>query len=148
MNVNPMLKSRLRTLSGLILVWLASPLPAQELDARSVEFLKQTSVHFWCAHCYECHSDDAAIAGKLEGDLRLDNRAGVQQGGASGPVIVPGKPDESVLIKSVRYTDKALQMPPQEPLSAEQIGILEKWVGMGAGSAREEYVGGCGKTWH
>ena len=41
MNVNPMLKSRLRTLSGLILVWLASPLPAQELDARSV--------HFWCA---------------------------------------------------------------------------------------------------
>lgn len=38
MNVNPMLKSRLRTLSGLILVWLASPLPAQELDARSVRF--------------------------------------------------------------------------------------------------------------
>ena len=40
MNVNPMLKSRLRTLSGLILVWLASPLPAQELDARSVDLAK------------------------------------------------------------------------------------------------------------
>ena len=143
MNVNPMLKSRLRTLSGLILVWLASPLPAQELDARSVEFFEANVRPLLVRHCYECHSDVAAIAGKLEGDLRLDNRAGVQQGGASGPVIVPGKPDESVLIKSVRYTDKALQMPPQEPLSAEQIGILEKWVGMGAPDPREKNTSGA-----
>ena len=57
MNVNPMLKSRLRTLSGLILVWLASPLPAQELDARSVEFFEANVRPLLVRHCYECHSD-------------------------------------------------------------------------------------------
>jgi len=74
---------------------------------------------------------------KLQGGLRLDNRAGVQQGGESGPIVVPGKPNESVLIHSIRCTDQALQMPPKEPLSADQVAVLKKWVTMGAPDPRE-----------
>ena len=124
-------------LIGLIATCLASPLTAEELDATSIEFFEAKVRPLLVAHCYECHSDDAAKAENLQGGLRLDSRAGVHAGGESGPVIVPGKPDESVLIKSVRYTDQALQMPPKEPLSAEQVTILEKWVAMGAPDLRE-----------
>ena len=60
-------------------------------------------------YCYECHSADAK---KVKGGLRLDSREGWVKGGESGPAIVPGKPDESLLIRGVRYWDKEFQMPP------------------------------------
>ncbi len=137
MNANTMLKAPLHTFICLITVCLANPLNAEELDASSLEFFEAKVRPLLVVHCYECHSEDAAKAENLQGGLRLDNRAGVLQGGESGPVIVPGKPDESVLIKSVRYSDKALQMPPKERLAAEQVAILEKWVSMGAPDPRE-----------
>ena len=60
--------------------------------------------------CFKCHS---AQAEKLQGGLHLDSRAGWQQGGDSGPVIVPGKPDESLLVRALRYSDdEETQMPP------------------------------------
>lgn len=137
MNVNTILKASLFTFNCLCTVCLTSPLTAEELDVAGVEFFEAKVRPLLVAHCYECHSEEAAKAENLQGGLRLDNREGVQQGGESGPVVVPGKPDESVLIKSVRYSDKALQMPPEEQLSAEQVAILEKWVAMGAHDPRE-----------
>ncbi len=110
---------------------------AQELDAGSVEYFEAKVRPLLVAHCYECHSEEAVKADNLQGGLRLDNRAGVQQGGESGPVIVAGKPEESALIRSVRYSDKTLQMPPSAPLSTEQVAILEKWVSLGAPDPRE-----------
>jgi Protein of unknown function (DUF1553)/Protein of unknown function (DUF1549)/Planctomycete cytochrome C len=110
---------------------------ADQLDASSVEFFEAKVRPLLVTHCYECHSEDAAKAEKLQGGLLLDHRQGVLHGGESGPVIVPGKPDESVLIKSVRYSDKVLQMPPQAPLSAEQVAVLEQWIAMGAPDPRE-----------
>jgi len=92
-------------------------------------------------HCYKCHS---AGAEKLKGELFLDSREGVLKGGTSGPAIVPGNPDKSLLIKAVRYTDSELQMPPQkagaEKLSPEQIADLEEWVKMGAPDPRTNTV--------
>ncbi len=130
--------ARLQTIICLLItVCYTRPVMADELDAPGIEFFEAKVRPLLVTHCYECHSEDAAKAENLQGGLRLDNRAGVQQGGESGPVIVPGKPDESVLIKSVRYSDKALQMPPEQPLSAEQVAILEKWVAMGAPDPRE-----------
>ncbi|MBI5397465.1 MAG: PSD1 domain-containing protein [Verrucomicrobia bacterium] len=86
-------------------------------------------------NCYKCHSAEAA---KLKAKLRLDTRDGVLKGGESGPAIVPGDPDKSLLIKAVRYTDPDLQMPPKgEKLSAEQVADLEKWVKMGAPDPRK-----------
>ncbi len=83
-------------------------------------------------HCLECHSPEH----KVKGGLRLDSRAGWEHGGDSGAAIVEGKPDESLLIKAVRYTDKDLQMPEKRKLPAAAIAVLEKWVKMGAPDPR------------
>ncbi len=63
--------------------------------------------------CFSCHSH---AANKSKGGLVLDSREAMLHGGDSGPALVPGKPDESLLIKAVRYTDENLQMPPKGKL--------------------------------
>jgi len=80
--------------------------------------------------CYKCHSHDAD---KIKGDLLLDSREAALKGGDTGPALVPGKPDESLLIKAIRYTDPDLQMPPKgKKLPDEQIAVLSEWVKLGA----------------
>jgi len=54
------------------------------------------------------------------------------KGGDSGPALVPGDPDKSLLIRAVRRTDKELQMPPKEKLADSQIADLTAWLKMGA----------------
>jgi mono/diheme cytochrome c family protein len=82
-------------------------------------------------HCYACHS-----AGKKQkAGLLLDSKSGWEKGGDSGSPIVPGKPEESLLIKAVHWTDKDLQMPPEKSggkLSDAQIADLEAWIKDGA----------------
>jgi cytochrome c553 len=82
--------------------------------------------------CLDCHSADK----KVKGGLRLDTREGWLQGGDAGPAIVPGKPDDSLLITAIRYTDRDLQMPEKRKLPAEEIAIFEEWVKMGAPDPR------------
>jgi hypothetical protein len=85
-------------------------------------------------HCYECHSRE-----KTKGGLALDTKQGWEKGGNSGPVIVPGKPEESLLIKAVRYHDKDLAMPPEKKggkLTEAVIADLVEWVRMGAPDPR------------
>ncbi len=84
-------------------------------------------------HCYECHNADK---GKTKGGLNLANREGWVKGGESGTSIMPGKPDDSLLITAVRYWDKDLQMPPKKPLKPEQVNDLIEWVKMGAPDPR------------
>jgi len=84
-------------------------------------------------HCIECHGGE-----KTKGGLRLTHRGGWETGGDSGPALVPGKPDESLLIKAVRYRDENLSMPPERKLTAAQIAVLEEWVRLGAPDPREE----------
>ncbi len=76
--------------------------------------------------CYSCHTQT-----KL-GGLRVDSRQALLEGGKRGPAIVPGKPDESLLIKAVRQASEDLKMPMGGKLSDAQIASLEKWVEMGA----------------
>ncbi|GIW95594.1 MAG: cytochrome c [Pirellulaceae bacterium] len=83
-------------------------------------------------HCYGCHS---ARAEKIQGGLRLDSRQGMLRGGESGPVIVPGRVEESLLIEAVRY--ESLQMPPSGKLPDEKIRLLEEWVARGAPDPRD-----------
>ena len=61
-------------------------------------------------NCYKCHSAEAE---KVKGGLLLDTREALLKGGDTGPAIVPGDPEKSLLIKAVRYTDPDLQMPPK-----------------------------------
>jgi len=84
------------------------------------------------ARCFECH----AHAGEIEGGLSLDSRSGWEEGGDSGPAIVPGKPADSLLVKAIRYADAALAMPPTGKLPAAEIELLEQWVAMGAPDPR------------
>jgi hypothetical protein len=84
-------------------------------------------------HCYECHS---TAAKKAKGGLRLDFRVGWEKGGDSGPAIVPGKPDDSLLIKGVRHWDKEFKMPPDKPLTPAQVADLVQWVKLGAPDPR------------
>jgi hypothetical protein len=79
--------------------------------------------------CYECHSHKSK---KLKGDLYLDSRKGVLQGGDIGASVIPGNPAGSLLIEAIHYRDPDLQMPPKSKLSAAEIEILESWVAMGA----------------
>ncbi len=87
-------------------------------------------------HCYECHGEK-----KQKGGLRLDSRAAWQEGGDSGAVIIPGKPDESPLIQAVRYADEDLQMPPKQRLAPAEVALLAEWVRRGAPDPREAPAG-------
>ncbi|MBL9200127.1 MAG: PSD1 domain-containing protein [Opitutaceae bacterium] len=81
--------------------------------------------------CYECHGEK-----KQKSGLRLDSRLGWQAGGDDGPVIKPGDPEASRLIEAVRYKNEDLQMPPDNPLRADEVAVLVEWVKRGAPDPR------------
>lgn len=82
-------------------------------------------------HCYRCHSREAK---RVRGGLLLDTREGLLKGGDTGPGLIPGKPDKSLLIQAMRYQD--LKMPPKEQLPVAVINDFVKWVEMGAPDPR------------
>jgi len=84
-------------------------------------------------NCYKCHS---TLAEKVKGGLLLDSRESVLKGGDSGPAIVPGDPEASLLVKAIRYTDPDLQMPKDKKLPDDEIADLVAWVKMGAPDPR------------
>src|SRR5947209_6982617 len=81
------------------------------------------------ARCLSCHS---IASKKSRGGLRLDSRAAILKGGDSGPAVVPGQPDKSLLIQAVRHEHESLAMPPKGKLATEDIALLEVWVRRGA----------------
>ena len=79
--------------------------------------------------CFKCHGPEAA---KVKGGLRMTGRQALLTGGDSGPAVVPGDADASLMIRAVRYTDEDLQMPPKDKrLPAAEVEILERWVKAG-----------------
>ncbi|MDH3271437.1 MAG: PSD1 and planctomycete cytochrome C domain-containing protein [Gemmatimonadota bacterium] len=77
--------------------------------------------------CFSCHTDDE------RGGLRLDSRERVLQGGGRGPAIIPGNPEQSVLIAALRHTSDDLQMPRNAgPLSEQEIEGFVQWILAGA----------------
>ena len=77
-------------------------------------------------NCYSCHTTSAM------GGLRVDSRESLLKGGKSGPAIVPGKPEESLLVRAVRQVDERLKMPLGSRLKEQEIADLASWIGMGA----------------
>ncbi|GDY06897.1 hypothetical protein LBMAG52_03830 [Planctomycetia bacterium] len=106
-------------------------------DDAGIEFFEKKIRPLLVAHCSECHAADAK---KLGGGLLLDSRDGVRKGGDTGAAVVPGKPDESLLIKAVRYTDGSVKMPPKGKLPAAAIADLEEWIKRGAPDPRDKPV--------
>ncbi len=114
-------------LCGVLLLAVPSRLPAQP-TAEQIEFFESTIRPLLAEHCYQCHSRKA---NPVFAELRLDSRSDLEKGSDSGPVVVPGKPEESRLVEVVRGTG-TLQMPPTGKLSEDRIAALAKWVEMGA----------------
>src|SRR5687768_11657579 len=98
-------------------------------DAAGIEFFEKHVRPVLVESCYSCHSTESK---KLKGSLHLDSKAGLLKGGDTGPSLVPGDLDKSLLVKAIRYADEELQMPPKEKLPAEKIAAIEAWVKMGA----------------
>jgi len=109
----------------------AAPAP---IAPEALEFFENKIRPVLAAECYECHN-----ARKTKGGLRLDYRAGWQKGGDSGDVIVPGDPQKSLVIDSIKHTDSDLKMPDKAPkLDDTVIADFEKWIAMGAPDPRDE----------
>jgi hypothetical protein len=108
---------------------------AQARCAESAEeFFEKEVRPLLVARCYECHSGTRA-----EGGLSLETRGGWQRGGESGPAIVPGEPDASLLVNAINY--RSLEMPPPDAggkLTDEEIAVLTRWVAEGAIDPRED----------
>jgi mono/diheme cytochrome c family protein len=96
------------------------------LDAAEEEFFEAKVRPVLADNCLECHG-----AAKHKGGLRLDVREAILKGGDTGPVIRPGKPEESPLIEAIRYEGE-VQMPPKKKLHAAEIAVLTEWVKRGA----------------
>ena len=107
--------------------------PTEKATPAQLEFFEKRIRPLLVTHCYRCHSQDAK---KLGGKLHLDSRDGVLRGGRAGAAIVPGKPNESLLIEAVRSEDKDVRMPRDGKLSAQEIADLEAWIAMGAPDPR------------
>jgi hypothetical protein len=109
---------------------LAVPCGAEDFFAdRIAPLLKQ--------RCFECHSHES---GKMKGGLTLDSKPGWAEGGEHGPAVLPGEPENSLLVRMVRWTDADHQMPPDEPLPADEIALLEEWIKRGAPDPRVALV--------
>ena len=117
----PSLCDRIRSVRACLLASLVgtsacgvftSVVEAQETvspSARDVQFFESKVRPLLVKHCYGCHSTEGD---RIRGGLVLDSRDGWKAGGISGPAIVPGDPDASLLIEAVRGTDPGFLMPP------------------------------------
>lgn len=113
-------------------LWSAS---GEDHSPESLEFFEKRIRPVLSEQCYRCHSEKAE---KLKGGLHLDRREDLIKGGDTGPAIVPGDVENSLLITTVRWKDKDLAMPPKKPLPPEQLADLEAWVKAGAPWPKEE----------
>jgi cytochrome c553 len=118
------------------IVWLAFAVallgfnfagPAARADEASAGVFFEKSVRpVLATQCFDCHGPV-----KQKGGLRLDSRAAILTGGDSGPALVPGKPEDSLLVRAIGYGDSP-RMPPKHKLHDSEIAALIKWIKQGA----------------
>ena len=107
---------------------------APAFKPEQIEFFERKIRPILAEQCFKCHSSTGE---KIKGGLVLDSRGAMLKGGDTGPGIVPGQPDKSLIIQAIRYSDDDLQMPPKHRLTPEQIKDFEEWVRMGVPDPRE-----------
>jgi hypothetical protein len=125
-------------LASVCLVALVGPLVAWGADS---DDLFETKIRPVLAkNCFACHTQSQM------GGLRLDSRDAVLKGGKSGPALIPGDPDESLLIQAVSQTHERLKMPPSGKLGEAEIGDLTAWVKAGAVWPQRPVAAAAGKS--
>jgi cytochrome c553 len=113
--------------TGIAVLAIGPLVLADEVATKDAEFFEQQIRPLLIAKCIECHGDQ-----KQEAKLRLDSREALLAGGDSGPALVPGDPEKSLLIVAVHYKADAVQMPPKGKMDDDKIGLLTRWVKSGA----------------
>ncbi|KAB2648814.1 MAG: DUF1549 domain-containing protein, partial [Verrucomicrobia bacterium] len=102
---------------------------ADSLPGGDLEFFEKHVRPLLADRCFKCHSEQSE---KLKGGLKVDSRAALLRGGETKPALVPGHPEQSLLIEAINYSNPDLQMPPKIRLSTEEIEALTLWVKHGA----------------
>lgn len=118
-----------------LLVAAAAVAAAQTAE---IEFFERRIRPILAGTCEACHSSQLA---EPMGGLVVDSRDGLRAGGASGPVLVPGSPDASLIMRALGYLDPVLKMPPTGRLPDRVIEDFRTWISAGAVDPREARTG-------
>ncbi len=122
--------SRFLATLGLLLMMCVelAPLKAQDATTPKIEFGRDIRP-ILAKRCFSCHGPDAN-----EGGLRLNDPKSVMSELDSGERgVVPGKPDESELLRRIAAEDEAERMPPEgKPLTPEEVALIRRWISQGA----------------
>src|SRR5688572_20589117 len=126
-DILPHMRPYLFLLAGPILWCGLLTSDASGANPQDSEFFEKRVRPILVERCYACHGE------KIQwGGLRVDLPEGLQKGGARGPALVAGKPEESLLIKAISHKDDQLQMPPAGKLPDDEVTALTEWIRMGA----------------
>jgi cytochrome c len=115
-------------------LWQPKPVAARAQDPApgSTEFYTQKVKPIFEANCYRCHGGM-----NHRGGLSIETMAGMLKGGHDGAVLVPGHPEQSLLVKLIRHEGPAddpmpMPPPPREKISDADIATITAWVAAGA----------------
>jgi mono/diheme cytochrome c family protein len=116
---------------GMLALWaISSPVHADD----SENFFQERIRPILTKKCSPCHTTSGL------GGLQLDTREHVVSGGKSGPAIIAGHPDRSLLVQAISYKSE-IKMPPQARLSDGEIADITAWVKSGAFWPAAPYAG-------
>lgn len=114
---------------GTVYATVAVAEPQESISSRDNQFYQDKIYPILSAKCFSCHSHREK---KSKGGLMLDSIGAVLQGGDDGAVVIPGKPEQSLLMKAVEHAADVPHMPPKGKLTTEQIALLKEWIQRGA----------------
>jgi hypothetical protein len=112
----------------------SDPVPnanSEKLSSEQVAFFEAKIRPVLIEHCYKCHSAEGQ---SIRGGLGVDSKDALTIGGESGPAVVPGKPEESILWNAMNYQD--YRMPPSGKLPDSILKDFKTWIEMGAPDPR------------
>ena len=125
----------------LFLSFTATTITAEELTPEELKFFETRIRPVLVRECFGCHSTKT---GNGRGGLKLDTKQLMHQGGETGPAIVPGKLEESLLYDAITHQD--FVMPPKRKLSQKIINDFKTWIEMGAPDPRVNEVAKLNST--
>jgi hypothetical protein len=111
----------------LVLLWATRSLGVSPQNGNDDQLFELHIRPVLAGTCFKCHGGESTGGG-----LRVDSRESLVQGGERGPAIVPGRPQESLLVRALSHSDDAVQMPPDEPLPQETLVAFTSWIEAGA----------------
>ena len=119
-------------LRGAFCLLLAATGALSAADPKGEEFFERRIRPVLVRECYACHSSAAT---EIKGGLRVDSRAAIRAGGETGPAVIPGRVNKSLLIDALEH--RTLEMPPKKKLPKNIIADFRKWIEQGAPDPRD-----------